>query len=218
MDDQIAMGNRASVSASEKINGEEEVNSVSSSEPPPPGQPPSVVQPQPPQDDPDFAEELAELAGIGTDDVPEDEFANEQLDEGLSTAEENVRETSEKSKMQMDDVSSEAEGEFNLSQNNENKRRISTESLTSTDDVLLPDKSRPEVSNSIVTTTVVSDARHTEPLSDTDSSVVDKEEAFGHADGIRIHIRSMEDELDDINSEEEDYNAVKEPKPVEAEG
>lgn len=205
MDEQIAMGNRASVSASEKEVEEEKAGNCSETAPAP--TPPGIK----PQDDPDFAEELAELEGIRSDDVPEDEFANEQLEEGPENESLLPIESNGKSKLLMEDVSSEDEGEFI----NEKPIRISTESLTSVDDVVLPDKSHPEVSN-LITPAAPTHDKHTEPLSDTDSLAIEKEASFDHADGIRIHIRSMEDELDDINSDEDDYSA--EPEPELAEG
>lgn len=172
--------------------------------------------------DPDFAEELAELErtedGPGTADAsPCDGDAEMDLNLLLDSDTESKSQSSKKSSQStkpadnMEDVSSDDD---DFQKREKRNSRLSTESITSMDEeVARGEEKRPGTPCLDEKRPVpVSIPSGCEPLSDTDrdseageSSPVKKEEFHGPR-GVKLHIRSMEEELDDIESDEESFN------------
>lgn len=172
--------------------------------------------------DPDFAEELAELekSGGDTEDVLDLEFDSElpetPVKKDIEVVGDRIGEV----------VSSEEENEF--SDNNKAiNRRLSTESITSNEELVGVKSGLPgtpcqdeanqkesvnvdQVKKTLLPPTSTSNC---EPISDSEKELDDKEDSntsvklrLSDPDGLRIHIGSIEEELDDIESEEGNYS------------
>lgn len=175
-----------------------------------------------PDADPDFADELAELEKSGGDseDVLDLEFDSELPETPVKKDTEVVGDRIGEV------VSSEEEDEF--SDNNKASNRLSTESITSNEELLgvksgLPgtpcqderNQTKEESVNvdKVKRTLLPPTTSNCEPLSDSDKELDDKEDSntsvklrLSDPDGLRIHIGSIEEELDDIESEEGNYS------------
>lgn len=171
--------------------------------------------------DPDFAEELAELekSGGDTEDVLDLEFDSELPETPVKKDTEVVGDRIGEV------VSSEEEDEF--SDNNKASNRLSTESITSNEELSgvksgLPgtpcqDETNQTQKESVnvekVKRTLLPPTSNCEPISDSEKELDDKEDSntsvklrLSDPDGLKIHIGSIEEELDDIESEEGNYS------------